>query len=128
MSEHSVNKLCRNEYQEKYTEYKSDINGKWLNTAMHQFFDAANLEAYIYNNIIFFIKRKCYQLNKALLFPKQESFLLFPEFDGEVADIVVGGGGGLAVLVDDGGAETFLAADEGEKPHLLVVFDGRFAR
>ncbi len=54
--------------------------------------------------------------------------MLFPEFDGEVTDIVVGGGGGLAVLVDDGGAETFLAADEGEKPHLLVVFDGRFAR
>lgn len=54
--------------------------------------------------------------------------VLFPELDGEVTDIVVGGGGGLAVLVDDGGAETFLAADEGEKPHLLVVFDGRFAR
>lgn len=41
--------------------------------------------------------------------------MLLAEFDGEVTDIVVGGGGGLAVLVDDGGADTFLAADEGEK-------------
>ena len=31
--------------------------------------------------------------------------MLLAEFDGEVTDIVVGGGGGLAVLVDDGGAE-----------------------
>ena len=47
--------------------------------------------------------------------------MLFPEFDGEVTDIVVGGGGGLAVLVDDGGAETFLAADEGEKPDVVFM-------
>ena len=47
--------------------------------------------------------------------------LLLAEFDGEVTDIVVGGGGGLAVLVDDGGADTFLAADEGEKPRLLAL-------
>lgn len=43
---------------------------------MYQIFGAVNLEAYIYNNIIFFIKRKFYQLNKALMFPKQESFFV----------------------------------------------------
>lgn len=43
---------------------------------MYQIFGAANLEAYIYNSIIHFVKRKCYQLNKALLFSKQESFVI----------------------------------------------------
>ena len=78
MSEHSVNKLCRNEYQEKYTEYKSDINGKWLNTAMHQFFDAANLEAYIYNNIIFSSNASVISSTKLSCFQSRRAFCYFP--------------------------------------------------
>ena len=44
--------------------------------------------------------------------------LVLAEFDGEVTDIVVGGGGGLAVLVDDGGAEALEFAVTEATKHL----------